>query len=223
MEQRNQQKVGVIFDLDGVLLDSYGMHFECWRSIAEEYSLRLTEKEFDSLFGRRGRDIARQIWGPDFSEEQVVSIHKRKQAEYRESLNRHFPAMDGAAELIDALVEAGFSLAIGSSAPRENVEMSLRGLDRTRSFTAIVSGNEVTRGKPDPQVFQVAAQRIGLQPSQCAVIEDAPAGITAAVTGGMTAIALSGTAPPERLTEAHLVVNSLRELTPERIADLIVR
>ena len=70
----------VIFDLDGVLVDSYQMHYECWRSIAEEYSLRVTQKEFDSLFGRRGRDIVRRIWGSDLSDEQVTSIHKRKQA-----------------------------------------------------------------------------------------------------------------------------------------------
>jgi beta-phosphoglucomutase len=212
---------GVIFDLDGVLVDSYQMHYECWRSIAEEYSRRVTQKKFDSLFGRRGRDIVRQIWGSDLSDEQVTSIHKRKQALYRESLQAHFPAMDGAPELIDALVGAGFVLAIGSSAPRENIEMSLKGLGRENSFKAMVSGSEVTRGKPDPQVFQVAAQRLGVKPSHCAVIEDAPAGIAAAVAGGMTAIALSGTASAERLTEAHLVVTSLRQLTPQRIVDLI--
>jgi len=223
MEQAKQGRFGAIFDLDGVLVDSYEMHFECWRSIAEEYSLDVTEKEFDSLFGRRGKDIARQIWGPDLPEGEVVSIHRRKQALYRETLQRNFPAMDGAVELIDSLVKSGFVLAIGSSAPIENIEMSLKGLERTNSFEALVSGSEVRRGKPDPQIFQVAAQRMGLKASNCAVIEDAPVGIAAAVAGGMTAIALSGTASPESLTEAHLVVTSLRELTPKRITDLILK
>lgn len=223
MEQAKQGRFGAIFDLDGVLVDSYQMHFECWRSIAEEYSLDVTEKEFDSLFGRRGKDIARQIWGPDLPEGEVVSIHRRKQALYRETLQRNFPAMDGAVELIDSLVKSGFVLAIGSSAPIENIEMSLKGLERTNSFEALVSGSEVRRGKPDPLIFQVAAQRMGLKASNCAVIEDAPVGIAAAVAGGMTAIALSGTASPESLTEAHLVVTSLRELTPKRITDLILK
>ena len=221
MEQILKQRFGVIFDVDGVLLDSYQMHYECWRSIAKEHSLSLKEKEFDSLFGRRGSEIVREIWGPDLPQDQVVSIHKRKQALYREHLQQDFPRMEGAIQLIDGLIREGFVLGVGSSAPPENVEMSLKGLGRAHLFEAVVTGSDVTRGKPDPQVFLLAAQRMGLEPSRCAVIEDAPAGVAAAVAGGMTAIALAGTAPAARLTQAHLVVTSLRELTPRRISELI--
>ena len=221
MSHITEARLGVIFDVDGVLLDSYQMHFECWMSLAEEDGIVITESEFRSLFGRRGRKIAREVWGPEFPEQQIVSIHRRKQALYRESLQRNLPAMDGAVQLIDALVEAGLVLAVGSSAPPANVEMTLERLDRRQAFSAIVTGSDVTRGKPDPRVFLLAAQRMGLEPSHCAVIEDAPVGIAAAVTGGMTAIALLGTAPADRFTQAHLVVNSLHQLSPKRIADLI--
>jgi len=223
MQQSLKGRLGVIFDIDGVLLDSYKMHYECWRAIAEKYSITVREKEFDSLFGRRGSEIVRQLWGEDLTAQQVSSIHRRKQALYRENLRRHFPEMDGAIQLIDILAVEGFVLGIGSSAPPENVEMSLNGLDRANSFKAVVTGSDVTHGKPDPQVFLLAAQRMGMEPSNCAVIEDAPAGIAAALAGGMTAIALVGTAPPERLNMAHLVVNSLRQLTPEQISKLILR
>jgi beta-phosphoglucomutase len=221
MEQSLKGRLGVIFDVDGVLLDSYQMHYECWRSIAEEHSLSLREKDFDSLFGRRGTEIVREIWGPDLSQEQVVSIHRRKQALYRQHLQQDFPKMEGAIQLLDGLVREGFVLGVGSSAPVENVEMSLKGLGRAHFFAAVVTGSDVSRGKPDPQVFLLAAQRMGLKPSRCAVIEDAPAGIAAAVTGGMTAIALAGTAPTARLAQAHLVITSLRELTPKVISELI--
>lgn len=221
MSYITEARLGVIFDVDGVLLDSYQMHFECWMSLAEEDGIVITESEFRSLFGRRGQEIAREVWGPEFTEQKVVSIHRRKQALYRESLQRNLPAMDGAVQLIDALVEAGLVLAVGSSAPPANVEMTLERLDRRQAFSAIVTGSDVTRGKPDPRVFLLAAQRLGLEPSHCAVIEDAPVGIAAAVTGGMTAIALLGTAPADRFTQAHLVVNSLHQLSPKRIADLI--
>lgn len=221
MSYGKEARLGVIFDVDGVLLDSYQMHFECWLSLAEEYGIEITEAEFRSLFGRRGREIARQVWGPEFPEQQVVSIHRRKQALYRESLQRNLPAMDGAVQLIDALVKAGLVLAVGSSAPPANVEMTLERLGRRQAFSAIVTGSDVTRGKPDPRVFLLAAQRMGIEPSHCAVIEDAPVGIAAAVAGGMTAIALLGTAPADRHTQAHLVVNSLHQLSPKRIADLI--
>lgn len=221
MSHITEARLGVIFDVDGVLLDSYQMHFECWMSLAEEDDIVITESEFRSLFGRRGREIARQVWGPEFPEQQIVSIHRRKQALYRESLQRNLPAMDGAVQLIDGLVEAGLVLAVGSSAPPANVEMTLERLDRRQAFSAIVTGSDVTRGKPDPRVFLLAAQRMGLEPSHCAVIEDAPVGIAAAVTGGMTAIALLGTAPADRFARAHLVVNSLQQLSPKRIVDLI--
>ena len=222
MQQSLQERLGVIFDIDGVLLNSYKMHYECWRAIAEQHALTLSEKDFDSLFGRRGSDIVREIWGEDLPAEQVISIHRQKQALYRENLQGNFPRMDGAIQLIDSLAAEGFVLGIGSSAPPENVEMSLHGLDRENSFTAVVTGSDVTRGKPDPQVFLLAAQRMGVQPADCAVIEDAPAGVAAALGGGMIAIALAGTASPESLTMAHLVVSSLRQLTPKRISELIL-
>jgi beta-phosphoglucomutase-like phosphatase (HAD superfamily) len=223
MQNSPKGRLGVIFDVDGVLLDSYKMHYECWRAIAEKHSITVSEKEFDSLFGRRGSEIVRQIWGEDLPSEQVASIHRSKQALYRENLRRHFPEMEGAIQLIDGLAGERFVLGIGSSAPSENVEMSLNGLQRAKSFKAVVTGSDVIRGKPDPQVFLLAAQRMEVEPSNCAVIEDAPAGIAAALAGGMTAVALAGTAPPERLTMAHLVVNSLRQLTPKQITELILR
>lgn len=221
MSSNTEARLGVIFDVDGVLLDSYQMHFECWLSIAGEYGIVITASEFRSLFGRRGREIARQVWGPEFSEQEVVSIHRRKQALYRESLQRNLPAMDGAVQLIDGLVEAGMVLAVGSSAPPANVKLTLERLGRKQAFSAIVTGSDVRKGKPDPRVFLLAAQRMGIEPSHCAVIEDAPVGIAAAVTAGMTAIALSGTAPADSFPQAHLVVNSLQQLSPKRIADLI--
>lgn len=222
MQQSLEGRFGVIFDIDGVLLDSYKMHYECWRTIAEKHSIYVSEKEFDSLFGRRGSEIVREIWGKDLPGEQVVAIHRQKQALYRENLQRNFPEMDGAIQLIDALAAEGFVLGIGSSAPPENVEMSLNGLGRAKSFKAVVTGSDVTRGKPDPQVFLLAAQRMGLKPADCAVIEDAVAGIAAALAGGMTAIALAGTAPAESLTMADLVVTSLGQLTPKQISELIL-
>jgi beta-phosphoglucomutase len=221
MSYITEARLGVIFDVDGVLLDSYQIHFECWLAVAAEDGIVITEPDFRSLFGRRGQEIARQVWGPELTELQVVSIHRRKQALYRESLQRNLPAMDGAVQLIDGLLEAGLVLAVGSSAPFANVEMTLEGLGRKQVFSAIVTGSDVTQGKPDPRVFLLAAQRMGLEPSHCAVIEDAPAGIAAAVTGGMTAIALLGTAPADRFPQAHLVIDSLHQLSPKRIADLI--
>jgi beta-phosphoglucomutase len=217
-----KRQLGVIFDMDGVLVDSYKTHFESWRALAEERALRMVgEEEFASFFGRTNRDIIPEIWGTDLSAGTISELDARKEVLYRALLERDFPAMDGARELIDDLRDAGFLLAVGSSGPPENIEQTLRGLGRASAFSAVVTKEDVKRGKPDPQVFLLAAERMGLEPSRCAVVEDAPVGVSAALSGGMTAIGLIGTARADELGRGHLVVESLRELTPDRIADLI--
>jgi HAD superfamily hydrolase (TIGR01509 family) len=125
------------------------------------------------------------------------------------------------AELIKDLDRAGAALAVGSSAPSENVQAILGQLSVGGKFQVATNGSEITRGKPDPEVFVKTARKLGLPPSRCVVIEDAPAGVAAAKAAGCTAIALTGTAPRSRLTEADLIVDSLRELTPEIIGRLV--
>ncbi len=213
----------VIFDVDGVLVDSWDAHFRSWRDVLREHGLDMSEDEFGRTFGRTSREIIRSFWGDEVDDATARAIDDRKEALYRDLVREAFPVMDGAVALIDALRAAGFVLGVGSSAPPENVVLSLEGLERREAFGAIVTGRDVTRGKPDPQVFQLAAERLGVAPGQCAVIEDAPAGVRAAAAAGMANVALLGTAPRETLLEAGacLTVESLRALTPEVIARLI--
>jgi beta-phosphoglucomutase len=132
--------------------------------------------------------------------------------------------MPAARELLVALHRAGFLLAIGSSAPPENVDLALDRMEAESLFEAVVTGQDIRRGKPDPQVFLTAAARLRVPPEWCAVVEDAPAGIAAALAAEMTAIGLASTGRTRaELAAAHLVVDSLRELSPAVIEDLIVR
>jgi len=212
----------VIFDVDGVLVDSYRAHFEAWRAMGRELGQDLTEERFAASFGRRNAELMRDLWGGAVPEDRYDAWGDWKEAAYREILLRNFPAMDGAPDLIDALKAAGFRLAVGSSGPPENVAAALEGLGRGGAFDAKVDGSEVTHGKPHPEVFLKAAEKLGIEPGRCAVIEDAPAGVEAAARAGMVPLALTGTAPRERLVgRAVLVVDSLRELEPRRIAELI--
>jgi beta-phosphoglucomutase len=221
--EKGRQQLAAIFDMDGVLVDSYQAHWQSWLQMLQENGVILTESVFASLFGRTSRDIIRTLMGPELPEQRITALDKRKEALYRNILRHHFPAMDGAVELIDALAAAGYLLGIGSSGPTENVTVVLEGLERAHCFAAVVTGQDVDLGKPNPQVFLLAAARLGVLPSRCAVIEDAPAGIEAALAGGMATIALTGTAPREKLLHAHLIVDSLHQLDVTRIADLILK
>ena len=213
---------GVIFDMDGVLVDSYRAHFRSWQRLADEAGVAITEQQFAATFGRTTREIILHLWPGRFAGEDIGQWDEMKEAAYRDILRTDFPAMDGAEELVAALHEEGFAMAIGSSGPPENVALVMACLDGAEHIAATVDGTQVIRGKPDPMVFLTAAKKLGLAPAACAVVEDAPAGVEAARRAGMTAIGLTGTARRERLAErAHLVVDSLRELSPDRIADLI--
>jgi len=213
----------VIFDVDGVLVDSYDAHFRSWRDVLAENGLVLDEARFAQTFGRTSREIIASFWGDDVDVARARAIDDRKEALYRDLVRDAFPAMAGAVELIDALRAAGFVLGVGSSAPPANVELTLSCLGRSSAFAAIVTGRDVTRGKPDPQVFLLAAERLGVEPGRCVVIEDAPAGIRAASAAGMASVALLGTAPADTLAEAgaRTTVGALHELSPAILARLI--
>ncbi|QNN23049.1 HAD family phosphatase [Planctomycetales bacterium ZRK34] len=213
----------VIFDVDGVLIDSYQAHYESWRALCREHGFDITETQFATTFGRRSSDIIAMLFEGEFTDEQIAAMDDRKEALFREIVERDFPAMDGAVELIDDLAGAGFKLALGSSGPPDNVMLVLRKLDRVMSVGAVVTGQDVTRGKPDPQVFQTAAQRLVVDPSHCVVVEDAVPGIEAAKRAGMKAVALTGTAPREQLEAAGAdqVVDSLRELGAGQMMTLL--
>jgi beta-phosphoglucomutase-like phosphatase (HAD superfamily) len=125
--------------------------------------------------------------------------------------------------LINDLAIEDFAIAVGSSGPPENIELTLEKLGCADKVSVRVTGADVQRGKPDPQVFQLAAERLRMAAEYCAVVEDAVHGIEAARRAGMKSIALTGTATREELEAADFVVESLGELSPNRIRELIER
>jgi beta-phosphoglucomutase-like phosphatase (HAD superfamily) len=207
--------LGVIFDMDGVLVDSYRTHLESWRIAGAERGVEMSDVDFARTFGRTSVDIIGLLWPGKFNDAEARQFDCDKEAACRRLFAEKFPEMDGAGELIGALHESGFRIGIGSSSSPENVDLVRRLLGNGRFVTASVNGSDVTRGKPDPQVFLKAAEKMKIVPGRCAVVEDAMAGVEAARRAGMAAIGLVGTTPAEKLAaQAHLVVDSLRKLTP---------
>ncbi|OHB66579.1 MAG: hypothetical protein A2V70_16160 [Planctomycetes bacterium RBG_13_63_9] len=212
-----------IFDMDGVLVDTYHAHFQSWLDMAAAEGLSFTEAEFAPTFGRTSREIIATFWGEGhYDDRQIAALDEKKEAAFRRVIESHFPAMPGATGLLRGLHDAGFGLALGSSGPPENVDLVLDKLGARELFEAVVTGMDVTRGKPDPQVFLIAASRLGVPPKCCVVVEDAPAGIAAASAAGMACIGLTSTGrTAESLAAADLIVGSLGELSAEVLRDLI--
>lgn len=217
------EPLAVIFDMDGVLVDSYRPHWKSWLRMAAKVGRELSEAKFVQTFGRTSREIIAEHWGHgSLTDAEITEFDRRKEALYREIVADNFPAMDGADELIRSLHAAGFRLAVGSSGPPENVALAIDRLGVGPLFQTLVTGADISRGKPDPQVFLITAERLGVPPARCAVIEDAPVGIVAANAAGMASIALVSTGHTrDSVSAADVIVDSLLELSPERIVDLL--
>jgi len=214
-----------IFDMDGVLVDTYHAHYQSWLAMAQAEGFGFTEEEFAQTFGRTSREIIAHFWGRGrLSDEEIALMDERKEAAFREIIEQDFPAMPGASALLEDLHRAGFALAVGSSGPPENVELVVNKLGADSLLGAVVTGRDVHRGKPDPEVFLIAAQRLQVDPQRCVVVEDAPAGVEAARAARMHSVGLASTGrTPDDLAAADLVVERLDELSPARLRELIDR
>lgn len=215
--------IGVIFDMDGVLVDSGHAHYLSWRRLAEERGKRpMDEAEFKSSFGGRSAEIIAR-WFGETREEIVKSMDERKEAIYRELIRGQVPAMPGAVELVAALHAADIRIAVGSSGPPENIDLVCDEMGLRPYLSAIVTGMDVQRGKPDPQVFLLAAERMGTRSTATVVIEDAPLGVEAAKRAGMRCIALTSSHPGDVLHAADEIVTGLAEIGVDRVRRMLNR
>jgi len=212
---------GVIFDMDGVIVDSGPAHLASWQRLAAEQGKRISKEEFERSFGIPAREIIRMRWGTHLTDDEVRRLDDRKEQIYREAVRGHVPVMPGALELIRSLHAEGWRLAIGSSGPPENVRLIVDELRLDRYLSATTDAAQVTRGKPDPEVFLIAAARMGVLPDRCVVVEDSFHGIEAAHRAGMKAVGLTSTHPADKLHAADLIVGSLTELTPSVLVGLV--
>lgn len=210
----------VIFDLDGVLIDSAQAHRASWEALAVENGLKYSKEQFSRTFGLQNRDIIPLLWGRALPANEIETLGERKETLYRERVRGRIRPLPGAVELVRACHDAGLVLALGSSTHPENVALTLDELGISRYFTATVSAADIARGKPHPDVFLEAARRALVHPREAVVVEDAPAGVEAALAAGCMAVGITSHHPAAALSEAHLVVYSLTELNPERLMNL---
>ncbi|NUQ00542.1 MAG: HAD family phosphatase [Armatimonadetes bacterium] len=186
--------------------DSGPLHAESWRLLAGELGTRADDAWFKQTFGRANRDIIPEMFGRAMAEEEIVRHSDRKEALYRELAATRLQLFPGALALLQALRADGWRLGIGSSTPRLNLEFSLPLLALDGLIEVAVGMEDVARHKPEPDVFLEVAHRLGVAPERCLVFEDAPAGIEAAVRGGMRGIAVTTHHPAAALAAAGAAV-----------------
>ncbi len=204
---------GALWDLDGTLVDTEANHYTAWRALVREHGRDLSYEEFRPTFGLRNDDVLSRYLGFAGDAATLAALSERKEELFRASLRRDgVRTQPGALDLIAHLRALGARQAVASSAPPANIALIVRLLGLEGAFDAVVSGEEVARGKPAPDIFLRAAARIGLEPGRAVVLEDAPAGVAAGKTAGCKVIALVAGFPAEALFSANLVVDTFDDV-----------
>lgn len=218
--------LAVIWDIDGTLIDSAELHFRAWHKIGEELGFKISREQFASTFGLRNPDVIIRLFGTGCDVARGQQIAHKKEAYYRGMAASELRFLAGAEDRLNEFKRLNVPQALATSAPRGNVDLFLEVTRSQHFFVAVVTMEEVTRGKPDPEVFLTAAQRAGIEPQHCVVFEDAPAGVVGAKRAGMKCIGTTacGYHSDAQLKEAgaDLVIDSLRAVDIARVRSLFL-
>jgi beta-phosphoglucomutase family hydrolase len=210
-----------IFDMDGTIVDNMAFHTQSWVTFFERRGHAIDPDEFfRATAGRQGHEIMRHYLGQALSAEDTALLGQEKEALYRELYAPHLQTVAGFEQLIEAAQEDDVRLAVATAAPSANIVFTLDGLDLRRHFDTVVGAADVARGKPNPDVFLLAAERCGVDPANCIVFEDAPLGVEAARRAGMRCVVLTTTLPAEAFNDFDNVICVARNFSELDIADL---
>ncbi|MGI8636843.1 MAG: HAD family hydrolase, partial [Segetibacter sp.] len=199
---------GVIFDMDGTLLESTQADYKAWEKVFNNNNQELSYERYAPMLGIKSADVVRNEIG--FQDEQDVKrILKEKLDYFVEYVNENPIKPVFAAEVfLKSLAQYPLKIALATSSRQEKMQMVLEQLDFLQYFDVVVTGNEVANGKPAPDIFLLAAQRLQLNAEECMVIEDGPIGVAAAKSANMKCVAITETHKAEQLGEADLVINT---------------
>jgi len=219
--ERTDSNKAVIFDLDGVLVDTSEFHMRSWFDLAEKEGFAISEDFFYHTFGMQNYQIIPLLAKRQVSSDEIERMAQWKEQRYRELIRGKAALADGAQELLEDLKKAGFLMAVGTSTPKENVDLVMEETKAAEYFGAFVTDKDVRRGKPAPDTFLTAATKLKVPPERCVVVEDAVHGVEAARAAGMAVVAVTTTRKRQELAEADMVVDNLGQLNAEDFARLL--
>lgn len=207
-----QSRKTILWDMDGVIFDSYSFHLAAWQETFAKRDIEFTKEDFTHLFGTRNDFIISNTVGKELAEKDGRNMLREKEEAFRRTATGRIKPVPGAVRLLNALKKGNFRLGLVSSAPRENIDLALSELGLAGIFDCIVSGQEVSESKPSPQIYLLAAERLQATSCDCVVIEDSPLGVKAAKSAGMKCLAVTNTHRRESLQQADMVVDSLQNV-----------
>lgn len=196
---------GVVFDMDGTLVDNMNFHQQAWFDFLAGYDIHFTEAEFQEKNVGIITEIVPKFFNRKLSREEIIILGNEKEAVYRNLYKEHIKALSGLEDFLKALQEAKISIALATAADKGNIDFTLDALGIRKYFTAITGSEEVTFGKPHPDVYLKSAAKLQLSPGQCVAFEDTPSGIRSASAAGMEVVGLATTHTREELLDYPLL------------------
>jgi HAD superfamily hydrolase (TIGR01509 family) len=216
------KNIGAIFDWDGVVVDSARLHVESWQQLASEEHYPAPDVPGLGGLGMKNEKVIAELlqWTQDAGE--IKRLMRRKEILFRERIaSGGIDAIPGVINYLHQLKDAGIPAAVGSSAPRANVEACIAKLGLLGLFAASITAEDVAHGKPDPEVFLKCAAGLGRAPADCVVFEDAPAGVEAALAGGIRVIGVLSNRTLEQLPGAARYIHSFAEISPATLREVL--
>lgn len=215
------KNIGLIFDMDGVLVDNHTYHYLAWQKTASKYGVKIDETFYrEKMNGRILEKLVAVVFDRKMDREEALKIGLEKEKVYRELYAEHRAPMPGLINLLEEATAKGIPMVVGTSAPKENVEFTLDDLDLRKYFIGVVDDSMVTHGKPDPEVYLKCAKMIDRDPGQCIVFEDAISGIEAGNNAGAHVVALATSHSRDELS-ARWILDDFTQLNWEQIQEII--
>lgn len=184
-------KRGFIFDMDGVVIDNHSYHFQAWMEFSQRHRFALNADIYrDQFNGKTNADLFAKIFGK-IPQEKILALAEEKEGLYRDLYRPHMTPHKGLVDYFDYLRRNKFKIALGTSAPTPNVDFILEGCKLRHYFDVIVDGSEVTKGKPDPEVYLRCCLKLGLEPKECVVFEDSLAGLESGTRAGCDVVGVA--------------------------------
>jgi beta-phosphoglucomutase len=209
MNQKMQYR-GVIFDMDGVIVDNQDYHHEAWMKFCMKYGVTV-EGDVSRYFGMTNTDILTNIFPDKLSDTQLYEYSGEKEKLYRGLYQGNIEMAEGLERVLKSLLDKDMKLGIATSAPSANVDFVLGNTNLHIYFDVVVDSSMVSKGKPDPEIYLMAAEQMGLLPEQCIVVEDSIAGVKAGKAAGMKVIAITTTSAREKLGDADKIIDHFNE------------
>jgi beta-phosphoglucomutase len=216
------QTLAVIFDMDGVIVDNMEYHKKAWKIFLKKYAPDIDVEEFSEHFGKVNKDLLKIVFQREISDEEESRFGEEKEALYREIYAEDVAPTGGLVDFLQELKENSVKTAVASAAPKVNVDFVFEKTGLRQYFDVSIDATDVTRGKPDPEIYLKAAEKLNCLPEACLVFEDSMPGIQAGRNAGMRVIGVATSHPADKLKDTEFVIRDFTEINFETVRDYLM-